>query len=228
MYDYIRERAGEGITVDGLAKAGLEQYDLSKFHPSSVSESQIRTSYLPGRVPEIQNNFKAANGLAAPNVTTSVGQRPTTATESVKRPNGSRAILNGKQVVWSGDRWVPAPTAVVNRPRQQVTNQRQVAKPQKPNPATPKPTLNIPKPSTRPTNRGQSTRPRGTAKPTLNIPKPSTRPTNRGQSTRPRGSAGAQLLINEAPSMERYGPFGLIGTVDQIHERRFTTNPSNW
>jgi hypothetical protein len=33
MYDYIRERAGEGIDINEMARAGREQYDISKFAP---------------------------------------------------------------------------------------------------------------------------------------------------------------------------------------------------
>ena len=33
MYDYIRERAGEGIDIEEMARAGQEQYDISKFAP---------------------------------------------------------------------------------------------------------------------------------------------------------------------------------------------------
>jgi hypothetical protein len=35
MYDYIRERAGEGIDIDEMAKAGQSQYDISKFSPKA-------------------------------------------------------------------------------------------------------------------------------------------------------------------------------------------------
>lgn len=34
MYDYIRERAGENININDMARAGQEQYDISKFAPS--------------------------------------------------------------------------------------------------------------------------------------------------------------------------------------------------
>ncbi len=33
MYDYIRERAGEGIDINEMSRAGLEQYDISRFAP---------------------------------------------------------------------------------------------------------------------------------------------------------------------------------------------------
>lgn len=33
MYDYILERAGENINIDDMARAGLEDYDISKFAP---------------------------------------------------------------------------------------------------------------------------------------------------------------------------------------------------
>ena len=33
MYDYIRERAGEGIDINEMSRAGQEQYDVSKFAP---------------------------------------------------------------------------------------------------------------------------------------------------------------------------------------------------
>jgi hypothetical protein len=33
MYDYIRERAGEGINIEEMARAGQEQYDISRFAP---------------------------------------------------------------------------------------------------------------------------------------------------------------------------------------------------
>ena len=35
MYDYIRERAGEGIDVNEMARAGQQQYDISKFSPKA-------------------------------------------------------------------------------------------------------------------------------------------------------------------------------------------------
>lgn len=35
MYDYIRERAGENIDLNEMARAGQEQYDISKFAPKS-------------------------------------------------------------------------------------------------------------------------------------------------------------------------------------------------
>jgi hypothetical protein len=34
MYDYIRERAGEGIDINEMARMGQEQYDISRFAPS--------------------------------------------------------------------------------------------------------------------------------------------------------------------------------------------------
>jgi hypothetical protein len=34
MYDYIRERAGEGIDIEEMARVGQEQYDVSKFAPT--------------------------------------------------------------------------------------------------------------------------------------------------------------------------------------------------
>jgi hypothetical protein len=34
MYDYIRERAGEGIDIEEMARAGQNQYDISKFAPT--------------------------------------------------------------------------------------------------------------------------------------------------------------------------------------------------
>ena len=34
MYDYIRERAGEGINIEEMARAGQNQYDISKFAPT--------------------------------------------------------------------------------------------------------------------------------------------------------------------------------------------------
>jgi hypothetical protein len=34
MYDYIRERAGEGIDIEEMARAGQNQYDISKFSPT--------------------------------------------------------------------------------------------------------------------------------------------------------------------------------------------------
>jgi len=33
MYDYIRERAGEGIDINEMSSAGQEQYDISRFAP---------------------------------------------------------------------------------------------------------------------------------------------------------------------------------------------------
>jgi hypothetical protein len=35
MYDYIRERAGEGIDINEMARAGQQQYDISKFSPKA-------------------------------------------------------------------------------------------------------------------------------------------------------------------------------------------------
>jgi hypothetical protein len=35
MYDYIRERAGEGININEMARAGQQQYDISKFSPKA-------------------------------------------------------------------------------------------------------------------------------------------------------------------------------------------------
>lgn len=35
MYDYIRERAGEGIDINEMARAGQQQYDISKFSPKT-------------------------------------------------------------------------------------------------------------------------------------------------------------------------------------------------
>lgn len=37
MYDYIRERAGEGIDINEMAKAGQQQYDISKFSPKAAA-----------------------------------------------------------------------------------------------------------------------------------------------------------------------------------------------
>jgi hypothetical protein len=34
MYDYIRERAGEGIDINEMSKVGQEQYDVSRFAPA--------------------------------------------------------------------------------------------------------------------------------------------------------------------------------------------------
>lgn len=38
---------------------------------------------------------------------------------------------------------------------------------------------------------------------------------------RPRGTAGVQLTDIAPPSSERFGPGGMFGTVDQLHERQF-------
>ena len=45
MYDYILERAGENINIDDMAKAGLEEYDISKFAPnvSNAKAGPLRT-----------------------------------------------------------------------------------------------------------------------------------------------------------------------------------------
>jgi hypothetical protein len=43
MYDYIRERAGEGINIEEMARVGQEQYDISKFAPD-VPNPQVGTA----------------------------------------------------------------------------------------------------------------------------------------------------------------------------------------
>ena len=78
-------------------------------------------------------------------------------------------------------------------------------------PATTAPT---PKPAPKPT---PVAKPKPIAK-----PKPVAKPKslgNKGGSVRYSGP----LIPTEAPSQERYGPFGMIGTIDQPHERQF-----NW
>jgi len=44
MYDYILERAGENINIDDMARAGLEDYDISKFAPNVPNDKagQVR------------------------------------------------------------------------------------------------------------------------------------------------------------------------------------------
>ena len=43
MYDYIRERAGEGIDIEEMARVGQEQYDISRFAPD-VPNPQVGTA----------------------------------------------------------------------------------------------------------------------------------------------------------------------------------------
>lgn len=47
MYDYIRERGGDKLNYRDMARAGLEQYDLSRFHPSQVAEPPVRVTKAP-------------------------------------------------------------------------------------------------------------------------------------------------------------------------------------
>lgn len=80
MYDYIRERGGDKLNYRDMARAGLEQYDLSKFHHAgdlSVNQHSINAG-LDNEI--LKNNFKVANGLIA--VSTAAGttrSKPTTA-----------------------------------------------------------------------------------------------------------------------------------------------------
>jgi hypothetical protein len=60
MYDYIRERAGEKINIKDMAKAGMEDYDLSKFHYGAVPENAgaLKISRAAGRaMPAIGGAF---------------------------------------------------------------------------------------------------------------------------------------------------------------------------
>jgi len=87
----------------------------------------------------------------------------------------------------------PAPKPVVAKPAPKPAPKPVVAKP------APKPV--VAKPAAKPA-----------AKPTA---KPAAKPA-------PRGTGASRIRISEVapPSTERHGPFGMIGTVDQIHERQ--------
>lgn len=54
--------------------------------------------------------------------------------------------------------------------------------------------------------------------------KPAAKPTPKpikAADKKPRGTAGVQLTDIAPPSTERYGPGGMFGTIDQLHERQF-------
>lgn len=67
MYDYIRERAGQRINPKEMANAGLEQYDLSKFHPSQAVKTPVRVT-RPPTGSALSQSFREATGLRPPKV----------------------------------------------------------------------------------------------------------------------------------------------------------------
>lgn len=52
-------------------------------------------------------------------------------------------------------------------------------------------------------------------------PKPTSKPKPVPTTKRPRGTAGVQLTDVAPPSTERFGPGGMMSTIDQLHERQF-------
>ena len=85
MYDYIRERAGEGINIEEMARAGQEQYDISRFapdvpnpqagtarvvQPATPKGPTVTTKGVPkGLMPDRKTlRAMAAAGLVAPSV----------------------------------------------------------------------------------------------------------------------------------------------------------------
>lgn len=52
MYDYIRERAGENIDINEMARAGQEQYDISKFAPKVESPNAGPVTVVQAATPK--------------------------------------------------------------------------------------------------------------------------------------------------------------------------------
>jgi len=135
---------------------------------------------------------------------------------SASKPNptqpaeGTKAVLNGKPVVRQNGRWVAAPAAP--KPAAKPTAIPATAA-RKPGTASVKDQLKTTAPKAPPPKAT-------TVLPSQAKPKPKPKPPAK-PAARPRGTAGVQLLINDAPSTERYGPGGMFGTVDQLHERQF-------
>ena len=81
--------------------------------------------------------------------------------------------------------------------------------------ATPKPTVVVPvKPAVKP-----AVKP--TAKPTV---KPKPKPKVTTKSKMPKGTSTVRVVDVAAPSQERFGPGGMMSTIDQPHERQFMWN----
>jgi hypothetical protein len=81
--------------------------------------------------------------------------------------------------------------------------------------ATPKPTVVVPvKPTVKP-----AVKP--TAKPTV---KPKPKPKVTTKSKMPKGTSTVRVVDVVAPSQERFGPGGMMSTIDQPHERQFMWN----
>jgi hypothetical protein len=122
MYDYIRERAGEGIDINEMAKAGQAQYDISKFAPNveAPQAGPVKIIKPPPSKGPTGTTKGVPKGL----------MRPITPSQSLGKM--AAAIANREPV--------PQPKPVVAKP---------TAKPAaaKPKPPTVKPRI-TPKPST--------------------------------------------------------------------------------
>jgi hypothetical protein len=88
MYDYILERAGENINIDDMAKAGLEEYDISKFAPnvSNAKAGPLRTVQPANKVGTTEGVPK---GLMPKGVTPTPTPTPTQST-NILTPSQSR------------------------------------------------------------------------------------------------------------------------------------------
>ena len=175
MYDYIRERAGENIDLEEMAKAGQEQYDISKFAP---------TVEAPNAGPLKITQPATAKG---PTVTQYKTPQPTVALTTSQSLGQKAAAIATREPV-------PAPKPAVVVP---------VAKP------AAKPTA---KPAVKPV-----VKPKAKVKAKVKaIAKPAAKPA--------RGSSSLRIVDTAPPSQERFGPGGMMSTIDQPHERQFQWN----
>ena len=93
MYDYILERAGENINIDDMAKAGLEEYDISKFAPnvSNAKAGPLRTVQPANKVGTTEGVPK---GLMPKGVTPTPTQSTNILTPSQSLGQRAAAIAN--------------------------------------------------------------------------------------------------------------------------------------
>jgi hypothetical protein len=159
MYDYIRERAGEGIDIEEMARVGQNQYDISKFAPTVEAPNAGPVRVTQAAMPK------------GPTVTTKGVPLGLTTSQSLSQT--AIAIANRE----------PLP---------------------KPRPAVATPQVSKPKPAAK--------------------PKPAVKPKPKPAAKLVRGSSGLRIVDTAPPSQERFGPGGMMSTIDLPHERQFQWN----
>jgi hypothetical protein len=185
MFDYVMERAGQGIDINEMAKAGQNQYDISLFAPGIEAPNAGPVTQIQPPTPKepTVTTKGVPKGLmptkAARNPSVALGQW---AADIVNRePQPKPAPEPQPKVRVGTGRWAAANTAAKSA-------------------ATPAASSQAATPAAR-----QAARARQAAKPV-------------------RGSSGLRIVDTAPPSQERFGPGGMMSTIDLPHERQFQWN----